>query len=58
MLVAGRSGQVPSVLLSTQVGAGCSEEPVRSGIQSLLVWQDRLEEHRSKKLPVHWVFSN
>ena len=55
MLVAGRSGQVPSVLLSTQAGVECPGDPVRSRIQSLLMWQERLEKHRSKKLLIHWM---
>lgn len=55
VLVAIRLGQVPSVLLSTQVGVECLGEPVRSRIASLLMWQERLEEHRSKKMLVPWI---
>lgn len=55
MPAAGKPGQVPSVLLSTQADVKCRREPVRSGIQSLLSWQERLEKHHSKKLLVHWM---
>lgn len=55
MPAAGKPGQVPSVLLSTQADVKCRGEPVRSRIQSLLSWQERLEKHRSKKLLVHWM---
>lgn len=55
MPVAGGPGQVPSVLLSTQVGVECPRGPVRSKIQSFLMWQERLEKHRSEKLLVPWI---